>query len=102
MAYAQKKYPQSSGLLYNLACDIVEMYKAKVTEDKTGRFGFTTHMYGQRTDYLFQIEKQEDGCLLSIKTEGEDEQSGKQLSFMFAIVDNMLAQLPASLACNEE
>ena len=102
MANIQKKYPHSSGLLYNLACDIVEMYKAKVTEDKAGRFGFTTEMYGQRTDYLFQIKKQEDGCLLLIETEGEDEQSDKQLSFMFSIVDNMLAQLPVSRTSNEE
>ena len=94
MAEAQRKYPYSSVQLYNLACDIVEMYKARITEDKAGRFGFTTEMYGQSTEYLFRIERQEGKCLLSIKTGGEDEQSGKQLTFMFSIVDNMLAQLP--------
>ena len=100
MASAQKKYPYSSAMLYNLVFDIAEMYKAKVTENNIERVGFTTEMYGQMTDYLFIIEKQEDGCLLSVETTDEDEESEKQLSFMLSIVDNMLAQLPDNNAIN--
>ena len=93
MAETVKKYPYSASLLYNLACDIVEMYKAEVTEDSVERFRFTTVMYEQKTGYLFKIEKQEDGCLLAIETDGEGEQAERQVAFMFAIVDDMLAQL---------
>ena len=93
MAEEHKAYPYSSVLLYNLACDIVEMYKAKITEDTTERFGFTTEMYGKKANYLFHISKQQDGCLLSIEIPGVDNDTDGQISFMFAIVDNMLAQL---------
>ena len=96
MAEAKKEYPYSSVLLYNLACDIVEMYKAKITQDRSEHFGFITEMYGQETSYIFCIKEQPDGCLLSIETEGENAEADKQLSFMFSIVDNMLARLPES------
>ncbi|MDR1131818.1 MAG: hypothetical protein LBL15_05320 [Oscillospiraceae bacterium] len=92
MAGAQKLYRQNAVLLYNLACDIVEMYKAKITQDDVARFAFDTAMYGQKTHYLFRIETQPDGCLLSIETEGEDESAERRVSFMFSVVDNMLAQ----------
>ena len=97
MTQLQKSYPYSPGFLYNLACDIVEMYKAEITrQDGTELFGFTTEMYGQKTDYLFRIEKQREGCLLSVETPGENESAEKQLAFMFSLVDNMLAQLPGN------
>jgi hypothetical protein len=92
MAEARKLYRQNEVLLYNLACDIAEMCKAKITRDEVERFAFDTTMYGRKTSYLFRIEKRPDGCLLSIETEGEDESAGRRVSFMFSVVDNMLAQ----------
>ena len=92
MARLQKAYPYSSLFLYNLICDIVEMYKAEITQqDGTELFGFTTEMYGQKTGYLFRIEKQKAGCLLSGEMSGENENAEKQLAFMFSLVDNMFA-----------
>jgi hypothetical protein len=92
MAEAQKLYPQNEVLLYNLACDIAEMCKAKITRDEVERFAFDTTMYGQKTSYLFRIKRQADGCLLSIETEGEDESAGRRVAFMFSVVDSMLVQ----------
>ena len=94
MAEAQKEYPYSLTLLYNLACDIVEMYKAKITKNTTEYFNFITEMYGQKTNYFFHISKHTGGCTLSIETEGKD--ADQQISFMFSIVDNMLAQISGS------
>ena len=90
LAVAQKTYPQAPMLLYNCANDIVEMYKAKITEDQGERFGFSTEMYGLRTEYLFRIEKHPSGCLLTIETEGDGEDAARRVSLMFAVVDNML------------
>ena len=97
MAEAKKTYPYSSVLLYNLACDVAEMYKAKVTEDKAGRFAFTTEMYRQKKKYIFDISEQPGGCLLSIATPGDGEQNEQDISFMFGLVDNMLAQFPEDI-----
>jgi hypothetical protein len=93
LAVARKKYPYKPLILYNLANDIVEMYKAKITLEDGERFGFNTDMYGKKTEYMFRMTKQPDGCLLSIATDGEDEKAARRLSFMFSIVDNMLAPL---------
>ena len=94
MAEAQKGYPYAPVMLYNLTCDIVEMYKAKITENKSGRVAFTTEMYGQKTSYLFRIDEQADGCLLSIEIPEDEKQAEKQISFMFSLVDIILAHLP--------
>ena len=93
MAEVGKKYPHSSGLLYNLACDIAEMHKAKVTTDTVELVCFTTEMYEQKTDYQFHLTQQPDGCLLSIETPGEGDLPNQKLSLMFAIADNMLGAL---------
>ena len=93
MAEAQKTYPQSPGMLLNIANDIVEMYKAAVTADDGERFAFTTEMYGKKINYLFRVTQQPDGCLLTIETEGEGKKTEQRLSFMFSLVDNMLAPL---------
>ena len=96
MANAKKAYPYTPVLLYNIACDIAEMYKAKITEDKVDRFSFITEIYGLKTKYIFLIEKQTEGCVLSVESEGDDEQAEKQLLFMLSIVDNMLTTLGGS------
>jgi hypothetical protein len=85
-------------ILYNLANDIVEMYKAKVTRDDDEQFSFITMMYGQKTSYLFRFEKQPEGCLLSIGTNGEDRSADRRVSFMFSIADNMLASFMEPLS----
>ena len=93
MAEAQKAYPQSPAMILNIANDIVEMYKAIVTVDEGGRFVFETEMYGRITDYLFRVTEEPDGCRLTIETPGEGERAGQHISFMFSVVDNMLALL---------
>jgi hypothetical protein len=91
MAERKKLYPYHPMILYNLANDIVEMYKAKVTRDDDEQFSFVTRMYGQKACYLFRFEKQPEGCLLSIGTDGDGGSAERRVSFMFSIADNMLA-----------
>ena len=93
MAEAQKLYQQSVALLYNLAADIAEMYKAKVTADYGEWFGFETVMYKRKNRYVFRFSKQADGCMLTIAADGGDEQAAQRVSFMFAIVDGMISTL---------
>jgi len=93
MAEVRKGYQQSTGMLLNVANDIVEMYKAKVTVDDGEQFGFDTEMYGKNTSYLFRVTETSDGCLLSVETPEEGDKAEQHLSFMLSIVDNMLATL---------
>ena len=93
MAQMQKSYPQSCVLLYNLANDVVEMYKGQVMHDSTELFEFEIEMYGKKTPYRFSFTEQSEGSLLSIETPGEGNREEQRISFMFSIVDNILTQI---------
>ena len=90
MAEMQKVYRHSAVMLLNVANDIVEMYKAKVTVDDGEQFGFDTEMYGKNTSYYFRMSEIPDGCLLSIVTPEEGDKAEQHLFFMLSIVDSML------------
>jgi len=77
------------------------MLKVKITKDTVELVCFTTVMYNQKTDYRFLLTQQPDGCLLSIETPGEGNGADKQISLMFAIADNMLANCLASPASKQ-
>jgi hypothetical protein len=107
MAGMHKQYRQSPLLLYNLANDIVEMYKARVTQDDGEHLGFVLDMYGKKTDFLFCITElkdrkdRSDGSDMYIETQGEGQKTEQKLTFMFALVDNMLASLNEQAPFNE-
>ena len=94
LAILEKRYRYSSGLIYNLVCDIAEMLRAKITKDTVKLVCFTTKMYWQKTNFMFSITALPDGCLLSIETPGGDEWAERQLALMLTIADKMLELLP--------
>ena len=93
MAKGERIYPYSPMLLYNLANDIVEILKGELKHDTNEWLEFVVKMYQKKTLYQFYFLVQNDGCLLSIETPGEGKTAEQRVSFMFSLVDTLLAQI---------
>lgn len=98
MTVAQKTYPQNQAFVLNVANDIVEMHKAKVTGYDDERLDFSVEMYGQITNYRFRVTKlPEGGSLVEVSSSTEGQSGDKQVSLIFAMFDNILSPFSEKL-----
>jgi hypothetical protein len=87
---AEKTYEQSPAVLLNILYDIVEMWKAKVKQDRLEELIVDTIMYGRKIEYIFSIINSGKNTSVTVKTEGERENAERRIQLVFAMLDNMI------------
>ena len=98
MAVAQKTYPHSREFVLNVANEIVEMHKARLTDYDEERLSFTTEMYGQITHYQFRVTKlPKGGSAVEVSSDTDGDSGNRQVSLILAMFDNILSSFSEAL-----